>query len=245
VNGGIQFAPAARRRAVAGGLPRRFVGTPWGRRAVAGLLSAAFIAGAGGFLLAPGAAVAQVAPEEPQALIERKVQELLDQFTARRAELEADRRALFALVDQVAAPLFDFERIAKLVLAQNWRRASAEQRAEFRDAFRQLLIATYATALHQYSGDERMTFTASKITERKGRKFAQVSSEVTLADGAEPIAVEYALLLDKRGAWKIYNLTVGSLNMIVNYRNTYASSVGELGIDGVIAEMKRVNAGNF
>lgn len=210
-------------------------------RWLAGLFTggfAALIIGAGMLPLAPAAS----APEEPQTLIERTVQELLDQFTARRAELESDQQALFALVDQVASPLFDFERIAKLVLAKNWRRADDAQRAAFQRAFRKLLIATYATALHKYSGDERMTFTASNITERKGRKFAQVSSEVTLADGAEPIAVEYALLLGKDGGWKIYNLTVGSLNMIVNYRNTYAAAIGERGLDGVIDEMKRAAA---
>lgn len=204
------------------------------RRFVAGLF-AAVVAGAG--MLSPVAA--QAMPEEPQAAIERAVDELLGQFTARRAELEGDKPALFALVDQVASPLFDFERIAKLVLAQNWRRADAEQRAEFQRAFRKLLIATYATALHKYSGDERMIFTASNITERRGRKFAEVQSEITLADGAEPIAVSYSLLLGKDGMWKIYNLSVGSLNMIVNYRNTYAAAVGERGLDGVIADMKR------
>lgn len=209
------------------------------RRFAAGVC-AAVVAGTG--MLSSATAAAQAMPEEPQALIERAVDELLGQFTARRAELESDQQALFALVDQVASPLFDFERIAKLVLAKNWRRADDAQRAAFQRAFRKLLIATYATALHKYSGDERMTFTASKITERKGRKFAQVSSEVTLADGAEPIAVEYALLLGKDGGWKIYNLTVGSLNMIVNYRNTYAAAIGERGLDGVIDEMKRAAA---
>jgi len=188
--------------------------------------------------------VAQEA-QQPQVAIERAVYALLDQFTARRAELEGDKRALFALVDEVAAPLFDFERIARLVLAQNWRRASAAQRAEFQDAFRQLLIATYATALHQYAGDERMTFTASEVTLRRGRKFARVSSEITLADGAAPIAVEYSMLQGKDGAWKIYNLTVGSLDLVINYRNAYAASVGARGLDDVIAEMRRVAADNF
>lgn len=185
------------------------------------------------------------AAEKPQALIEQTVQDLLDQFTARREALESDQRALFALVDRVASPLFDFERITKLVLAQNWRRASARQRDEFRDEFRKLLIATYATALHKYSGDQRMEFNASKITERKGRKFAEIKSQVILADGAEPIAVVYSLMLDKADNWKIYNLTVGSLNMIVNYRKAYASLIGRHGLDGVLEKMKLSNAEHF
>lgn len=207
------------------------------RRFVAGMC-AAFTVGV------LSTAPATAAQEQPQAVIERAVQELLDQFTARREELEADKRALFKLVDQVASPLFDFERIAKLVLAKTWRRADAEQRAAFQNEFRKLLIATYATALYKYSGDERMTFTASKITERRGRQFAEVQSEITLADGAEPIAVSYSLLLSEDGMWKIYNLTVGSLNMIINYRSTYAAAIGERGLDGIIADMKRA-AGDF
>lgn len=211
-----------------------------------------------GMKIAPGRAIAGLlvgvalftapplpAAEKPQALIEQTVQDLLDQFTARREALESDQRALFALVDRVASPLFDFERIAKLVLAQNWRRASAQQRDEFRDEFRKLLIATYATALHKYSGDQRMVFNASKITERKGRKFAEIKSEVILADGAEPIAVVYSLLLDQQDHWKIYNLTVGSLNMVVSYRNTYAALIGEHGLDGVLEKMKLSNAEYF
>lgn len=192
-------------------------------------------------LLAPASAPAL---EKPQMLIEWTVQTLLDEFTSRRQELEVDKRELFALVERVAVPLFDLKRISRLVLATHWRRAGGQQREAFGAEFKKQLIGTYATALFQYTGDEKMTFTGSKITERKGRKFAVVNSEVTLS-GGPPIAVDYALILGTDGNWKIYNLIIGGLNMITNYRNIYAAAIGNRGLDGVIESMKASNAKQF
>lgn len=200
-------------------------------------------------LLLASIPAAAAALEKPDRLIEETVQTLLDQFTSQRERFEADELALFAMVDRVAVPLFNFERIAKLVLARNWRQASEQQRAEFAEQFKNLLINTYASALFQYTGNETVHFTGSKITERKGRKFAVVNSEVTLSGGA-PIPVDYSLILeagegdggsDDGGNWKIYNLSINGLNMVTNYRNTYAAAIDKLGLDGVIESMKQTN----
>ena len=192
-------------------------------------------------LLAPTSALAL---EKPQLLIERTVLALLDEFTSRRETFEADKRELFALVERVAVPLFDLKRISRLVLATHWRQANKAQREAFGEEFKKLLIGTYATALFQYTGHEKMIFTGSKITERKGRKLAVVNSEVALS-GGPPIAVDYALILGKDDNWKIYNLTIAGLNMITNYRNTYAAAIDNLGLDGVIETMKASNAKQF
>ncbi|MGI9311803.1 MAG: MlaC/ttg2D family ABC transporter substrate-binding protein [bacterium] len=184
-----------------------------------------------------------VADDGPEALIERTVQSLLDEFASER-ERFADQRELFALVDRVAVPLFDFERIAKLVLAKNWRNADDAQRAEFGDAFKKLLIGTYATALFQYTGDERMAFVGSEIIERKGRQFAEVKSEVTLGVGAPAVPVDYSLIRGEDEQWRIYNLSINGLNMVANYRSTYSASIDSLGLDGLIESMQQSNARN-
>ena len=180
------------------------------------------------------------AADDPQPLIEKAVTELLDELVARRAELETDKRKLFELVERVVVPLFDLQRISRLVLAANWRQASDGQRDDFGEEFKKLLIGTYATALFKYTGEEKIRFTGSEIKERKGRKFAKVQSEITIGGGV-PVVVEYALIHGKNG-WKIYNLTIGGINMVTSYRNTYAASIGNLGLNGVIESMKAVNA---
>ena len=71
-----------------------------------------------------------------------------------------------------------------------------------------------------------------------------MKSEVILSEGS-PIPVEYALIQDDQKVWRIYNLTVGSLNMVLNYRKVIQSSIRTEGLDGTIASMKKNNDRNY
>jgi len=176
----------------------------------------------------------------PEQVIQMAVEELLEEFTLRRGELEGDHPALYHMVARVTHPYFDFSRISKLVLAQNWKSASSEQRRQFGMEFRKLLIRTYATALFQYSGDGTMAFNTTRIKERGGMKFATVESEITLADGP-PIPLSYSMILDGDGRWKIYNMTIAGVNLVTNYRKIYNASIRSLGLDGLIGSMREAN----
>ncbi len=184
-------------------------------------------------------AQAKISPEQA---IESAVQELLDEFTKRRAELAGDKSALYAMVDQYTRSHFDFEKISKLVLAKNWKTATDSQRNAFSNEFRTLLIRTYATALFQYTGKETMEFKSSQIKERNGIKSATVETEVTLSEGPG-IQVTYSMVLDNNNDnWKVYNMTIAGVNMVTNYRNTYGASIRSLGLDGLIESMKEANS---
>ncbi|MEM7194821.1 MAG: ABC transporter substrate-binding protein [Pseudomonadota bacterium] len=182
--------------------------------------------------------------DQPDVTIETTVQELLDEFTANKASLQGNKRELFALVDRIALPLFDFDRISKLVLAKNWKNASAQQRKDFALEFKRLLIGSYATALFQYTGKEKMVFTSTNIKEKKGKKFATVKSEVTLSSGPG-IPVNYSLMLNENDQWKIYNMDIAGLNMVTSYRKTYGSTIRSKGVDGLIESMKLTNEKNY
>jgi len=177
----------------------------------------------------------------PEKSIEVAVQNLLDEFTNRRSELQSDKTALYTMVDRLARPHFDFERISKLILAKNWKKADAAQRTAFTDEFRTLLIRTYATALFQYTGKEKMLFEPGQVKERKGVKSATVNSEVKLSDGPG-IPVIYSMILSDDQKWKIYNLKIAGVNMVTNYRQTYGASIRSQGIDGLIKSMREANA---
>jgi len=185
------------------------------------------------------------AQQPPGELIEGVVAGLLKELTARRAELKDDKQKLFELVDRIVVPVFDIPRISKLVMGKYWKRADASQRAAFAEEFKKLMIGSYATALFDYTGKETIDFTGVKLSERKGRKFAEVNSEVTLSTTNKPVPVDYSLLLGKDGKWRIYNLSIGGLNMITHYRATYAASIDSLGLDGLISSMKKVNSENY
>ena len=49
---------------------------------------------------------------------------------------------------------FDAEEVMKFILGRHWRSATEEQRREFRKAFEDLAVRTYATRFGQYSGEQ-------------------------------------------------------------------------------------------
>ncbi len=178
--------------------------------------------------------------DNPAIIVEKTVNALLGEFSEKRAQLQDNNRELFELVNRIASPLFDFDYIAKLVLAKSWKKASAQQRKTFANEFKRLIIVTYSTALFQYTGNKTIAFGKSKIKEKKGVKFGTVNTEINLGEG-NTIPVNYSLIQRNDQQWKIYNLTVGSLNMVLNYRNIIQASVHSEGLARVIVSMKANN----
>lgn len=185
------------------------------------------------------------ANEDPATLIDTSVKKLFSEFTESRVQLESNKQELFALVDNTASPLFDFGYISKLVLGKNWKKATDVQKTEFAEEFKDLLIVTYATALFQYTGNEKMIFGETEFREKKSTQFAKVNTEVTLSAGGNPIPVVYDMILRDQQDWKIYNLTVGDLNMVLNYRSVIQSSIHREGLDGMITMMKENNRKSY
>lgn len=188
--------------------------------------------------------LAQSSDDDPVIFIENTVTHLLGEFTERRDELEADKSALFKLVDRIAGPAFSFRYMSKLVLARAWKKASVQQREDFAKEFRRLMVVTYATGLTEYMGTEAMTFRETKIKEKQGILFATVKTDVTIGDNA-PLPVAYSLIKEKGENWKIYNLTVGSLNMVLNYREVIQSLIHSGGLEGMIENLKNNNDRNY
>lgn len=191
-------------------------------------------------LLSAPLQAASVRAGDPGELISRTVSVLLDELVARRSELEADRSKLYELVDRVTGPLFNFDSIAKLVLARNWRTASEAQRRAFAVELKRLVILTYSTSLFLYSGRETMEIRKTDFREKKGRQFATVHSLVDINKG-EPVPVSYFMIRQADGNWEIFNMVVGGLDLVLNYRTIFQSLIREKGLDGTISSMKTDN----
>ena len=175
----------------------------------------------------------------PHEIIETSIKHLLSEFDMKRAELEADNEKLFQLVEDIVVPQIDVPIVSRLVLAKHWRTASEEQRLGFTEQFKVLLIRTYATALFKYTGKEEMIVSPAKF-KPEDRK-ARVKTEVQLP-GSSPIEVNYSLLKNQDGQWKIYDVTIDGISLVKNYRVAYGEAVTAKGLDVLISEMKAKNS---
>lgn len=174
----------------------------------------------------------------PDELVRTTINELIEELETRRAELEQDREMLYRMVEEVVVPHFEVPVIARLILARHWRGASEAQRAGFAEEFKKLLIRTYATALFEYTGKEKME--VKPLRRKEGERKARVETTVTLPD-APPIPVNYAFLLTDGDQWKIYDVEIDGISLVTNYRSSYNEIIQREGLDGLIEQLARKN----
>ena len=93
-------------------------------------------------------------------------------------------------------------KVSQLVLGKHWRTASDSQKARFTEAFRALLIRTYATAITKYTGQEKINFLPTEFNP-KSKDRAKVHAEGQLSSGGAGIPLEFSYYRDKQdGQWK-------------------------------------------
>ncbi len=187
-------------------------------------------------LLIPGLAAVDTAAEtaDPNTMIQGTADALFLAMNGRREQLKADPPELFRVVDEVLLPRFDRNYAGRLVLAKHWRTASAEQRAQFVQAFYEFLVRTYAKGLLRFA-DNPIRVLPFRPGTKEGR--ATVRTEVTLSDG-KVTPVSYSLRFTD-GSWLIWDVTIEGISYIKNYRTDVNVDIRRNGIDAVIARLEQ------
>jgi phospholipid transport system substrate-binding protein len=180
-----------------------------------------------GLFLFSSFAVAAI--EDPQQLVRQTGETVLAEVTARRAELEADPRLIYPLVESTVVPHFDFRQMSQSALGRFWRDATDAQKQGLTNEFRELLVRTYATALLGYSG-QQIEYMPMQFRPEDDR--VMVSTRITTA-GAPPVPVNYRLRRDD-AKWLVYDVVIDGVSLITNYRSQFAAEVRRGGIDGLI-----------
>jgi phospholipid transport system substrate-binding protein len=176
-------------------------------------------------------------PVRPDALMSAVTSETI---TILKQDLAAGRQTDVArLVQSKILPLFDFHRMTRTALGRDWRLASPEQQAALVIQFRTLLVRTYSASLAVYRGQEiqyRPLRSAVGDTEVLVRSFLR-------QPGMEPLTIDYAMA-DSAGGWKVFDVTIGGVSLVLNYRATFAAAVRSGGIDGLIKSLSEKNRQN-
>jgi phospholipid transport system substrate-binding protein len=174
--------------------------------------------------------------DDATALVKRTTDRMLSTLESRRAEAERNPSLIFGMIERDVAPHFDFERITQGAVGQSWRQASPAQRKALVNAFKQVLIRTYARSLMQYSG-ETIHYLPVKPGGRPST--VTVSTEIR-GQGAAPIPVDYRMH-STGGAWKVYDVVINNASLVGNYRASFNEEVRRGGIDALIARLDQMN----
>lgn len=179
----------------------------------------------------------QAAMEAQELVIETSTR-LLERLRQDQEKLQTNPELIYPLVEDLVLPHFDFERMSIWVLGKNWRKADRQQQQQFIDAFRTLLVRTYAKALLEYT-DQELKYLPFHAEE--GAKRVTVRTEITQPGGMN-IPIYYSMFLNREGQWKVYDISVDGVSLVTNYRTSFTSEIRQGGIDKLLKRLAEMNS---
>jgi phospholipid transport system substrate-binding protein len=136
------------------------------------------------------------------------------------------------LVETRILPHFDFTRMTQSAVARNWGVATPEQQGALTFEFKTLLVRTYSTALLNYR-DQVIEYRPLRST--PGAIEATVRATVR-QPGAERMTLDYDMEKTSAG-WKVYDIKIAGISLVTTYRGTFATTVRDSGIEGLIKSL--------
>jgi phospholipid transport system substrate-binding protein len=123
---------------------------------------------------------------------------------------EVKKEKLRLIYDQ----LFDDVELSKRTLSRNWNSLNVVQRQEFVKLFRQVLEKAYIDKILAYT-DEKIVYERENMVSATQ---AEVQTKIVMA--SKEIPITYRLLL-KDGAWKVYDVVIENVSLVLNYRTQF------------------------
>ena len=172
----------------------------------------------------------------PDVLVKNVTLEVVD-IISKDKEIKAGGRArLIQLIEERVLPHFNFASMTGLAMGQNWNKANPEQKKALIEEFKTLLVRTYASALSAYS-EQKFEFRPLRAKPADTDVTVQVR---VLQPGTQPVPIDYSMEKTAAG-WKVYDVMVGGVSLVVNYRTEFTNAVRASGIDGLIKELQGKN----
>jgi phospholipid transport system substrate-binding protein len=179
----------------------------------------------------------------PEAVVEEVTQHIYTTLRERRAELQADPAKIRELIDGSIAPLIDFEIMGRMVLGKHWRSATPEQRTRFVAEFRRFLVRFYSSAVTEYivkkGIPDNVAMEVLPAQQAPSGHTAKVKTRIT-QPGRPSLAVGYTLY-QRDGVWRVVDLQVANISLVINYRQSFANQIRSSGLDGLIANLAAHN----
>jgi phospholipid transport system substrate-binding protein len=184
------------------------------------------------------AAAPALAQEAPDALVKRVSQEALAIIKSDPKVQAGDQARIRELIETKLAPYFDIDRMTALAAGRAYRSATPEQKKALAEQFKTLLIRTYSTALNQYR-DQTLDY--KPLRADPNATDVIVRTEV-IRPGQTPVEIDYSMTKTPSG-WKAYDVIVGGVSLVTNYRDEFNQQVQQGGIDGLIRSLEAKNGG--
>lgn len=175
--------------------------------------------------------------QTPELIVEQTSAELLEIINKDADRIRNDAEFVDSIVNQIVLPIIDLQSMGKLILGKHWKTASEQQRADFVEQFKLMLIRTYAKSVADF-GDAEIVILPNQ--DQQQGKFYRVKTQVSLS-GSAPLNVDYMFRQQKDTQWKAFDLIVDGLSMVKNFRSSFGREITETSLDALIERIKNTN----
>jgi phospholipid transport system substrate-binding protein len=172
----------------------------------------------------------------PDALVKTVTLEVVDLIAKDKEIRTGDRSKLIEVIEAKVLPHFNFAAMTALAMGQGWGKATPEQKKRLIEEFKTLLVRTYASALAAYSEQK---FDFRPLRAKPSDTDVTVNVRV-LQSGAQSVTIDYSM--EKTGSgWKVYDVMVGGVSLVANYRTEFANTMRASGIEGLVKQLHAKN----
>ena len=172
----------------------------------------------------------------PEAQVKKITDEVIGIIKQDQDIRAGNQKKINELVEAKVVPHFNFSHMTALAVGRNWPKASAEQQKALTNEFRTLLVRTYSSALTTYKNQE---IEVKPLRAAAGETAVTVRTQVKQS-GTEPISIDYSMEKTPSG-WKVYDVVVGGVSLVTNYRETFNAEIRDGGVDGLIKSLANKN----
>ncbi len=172
------------------------------------------------------AVAAGLAP--PQIPIEKASGKIKEKL--KNKEFAKDFIKVNNFVSEVISPYTDFDKIASLVVGKYWRKATADEKENFKREFKKLLVRTYSRAFYdfdQWSIRFLPLNMENAVKKVKNKETVIVKTEI-LQPGKPPFSLNYRMW-KVNGDWKVYDMMIEGISLVKNYRTSIGARIKQPG----------------
>ena len=151
---------------------------------------------------------------EPMNVTQVNVNKVLDVLRDPKLKSESAKETKKQKLRSIYKGMFNEIEFSKRTLARNWSKLNTAQQEEFIQLFEQILEKAYIDKIFSYT-TEKIDFYKESI---KSEKLAEVETKVITSSKEIPI---FYRLIQKDGAWKVYDVIVENVSLVQNYRTQF------------------------
>lgn len=179
------------------------------------------------------ASAQQIAPDQ---LVQKINDEVLAAIKSDKELAAGDKQKAVKLAEEKVLPYIDFEQATRLAVGRAWRQATPEQQKRLVTEFRNMLVRTYSNAIGAYQGQ------TLKVLPARGKQDPEETTVRTqfVRPGGQPLPIDFTMH-QKDGTWKVYDIVVEGVSLVMTYRSEFDAVVKQEGIDGLIKRLASKN----